>query len=262
VTTLRIGVLGAARIAPAALLKPATAVDGVQVVAVAARSRERAAKLAGRFGVPKALGSYADVLAGPDVDAVYIPLPNVLHAEWTLRALAAGKHVLCEKPLTANEAEARRVAAAADGSGLVVMEAFHYRYHPLARRIEQIVHTERRLGAITRVETWMCFPLPRYGDIRYRYDLAGGALMDAGCYALHAARFLGGGEPEVTGARATLRDPSVDRAMSVDLRFPGGVTGAAHTSLWSRTLLRIGLRVTGERGGSPFRSSSCRRWRA
>jgi predicted dehydrogenase len=188
------------------------------------------------------------VLEDPDVDAVYIPLPNGLHAEWTLQALAAGKHVLCEKPFTANEAEARRVAAAAERSGLVVMEAFHYRYHPLAARIGQILHEERRLGAITRVETWMCFPLPRFGDIRYRYDLAGGALMDAGCYALHAARFAGGGEPEVTAADVKVRDPAVDRAMSVSLRFPDGATGVAHTSMWSRTLLRIGLRVTGERG--------------
>jgi predicted dehydrogenase len=128
------------------------------------------------------------------------------------------------------------------------MEAFHYRYHPMADRITQLLHAERRLGALTRVETWMCFPLPKFDDIRYRYDLAGGALMDAGCYAVHAARFLTGAEPEVTAARATLRDPKVDRAMSVALRFPGGVTGTAHTSLWSRELLHIGLTAYGERG--------------
>jgi predicted dehydrogenase len=252
VTPLRIGILGAARIAPAALLRPAASVDGVEVVAVAARSRDRAARLAGRYGVSKALGGYAELLADPDVDAVYIPLPNGLHADWTQRALAAGKHVLCEKPLTANEAEAQLVAAAAASSGLVLMEAFHYRYHPLARRIDQILHGEQRLGAIRQVETWMCFPLPRFSDIRYRYDLAGGATMDAGCYALHAARFAGPGEPEVVGARAKLLrrggQASVDRAMSIDLRYPTGATGAAHTSMWSSTLLKIGLKVTGERG--------------
>jgi predicted dehydrogenase len=251
---LRIGVLGAARIAPAALLRPATAVDGVRVVAVAARSADRAAAMAGRHRIPTVYGDYAALLADPDIDAVYIPLPNGLHAEWTLRALAAGKHVLCEKPFTANEAEAREVADAADRAGRVVMEAFHYRYHPLAAEIDRILHTDRRLGDITRVETWMCFPLPRFSDIRYQYDLAGGATMDAGCYALHAARFAGPGEPEVVGARALLRDPKVDRAMSIDLRYPTGATGTAHTSMWSRTLLRIGLRVTGERGelSAPF----------
>jgi len=252
VTALRIGILGAARIAPAALLKPAASLDGVEVVAVAARSRDRAAKLAGKYGVPKALGSYAELLDDPDIDAVYVPLPNGLHAEWTLRALAAGKHVLCEKPLTANAAEAQLVADAAGPSGRVVMEAFHYRYHPLAARIDAILHGEQRIGAIQRVETWMCFPLPVFSDIRYRYDLAGGATMDAGCYALHLARFAGPGEPEVTGARATLLRlggrTQIDRAMSIDLRYPGGATGAAHTSMWSRSLLRIGLKVTGERG--------------
>jgi predicted dehydrogenase len=246
--TLRIGVLGAARIAPVALLRPAAKVDGVAVTAIAARDRDRAVRMAGKFGVPKAYGSYAELVDDPDIDAVYVPLPNGLHAEWTTRAVEAGKHVLCEKPFTANAAEAEAVAAVAAGSDRVVMEAFHYRYHPMARRIDQLLHGERRLGALTRVETWMCFPLPRFGDIRYQYGLAGGALMDAGCYAIHAARFLTGAEPEVTAARATLRDPKIDRAMAVDLRFPGDVRGTARTSLWSRDLLHISLTAYGERG--------------
>jgi predicted dehydrogenase len=248
VKPLRIGVLGAARIAPSALLKPAAKVGGVEITAIAARDRARAARMAAKFGVPTAYGDYHELLDDPEIDAVYVPLPNGLHAEWTTRAIQAGKHVLCEKPFTANAAEAEAVAAVAAGSDRVVMEAFHYRYHPLARRIAQLLHDERRLGALTRVETWMCFPLPKFDDIRYRYDLGGGALMDAGCYAVHAARFLTGAEPEVTAARATVRDPQVDRAMTVDLRFPGGVTGTAKTSLWSRELLHIGLRVYGERG--------------
>jgi predicted dehydrogenase len=246
--TLRIGVLGAARIAPSALLKPAAEVDGVEVTAIAARDRTRAERMAAKFGVRTAYGSYADLLDDPDVDAVYVPLPNGLHAEWTTRAIRAGKHVLCEKPFTANAAEAEAVAEVAAGTDRVVMEAFHYRYHPMAARIAQLLHTEHRLGPLTRVETWMCFPLPRFGDIRYSYDLAGGALMDAGCYAVHAARFLAGAEPSVTAARAKLRDSRIDRAMAVDLRFPGGATGTAHTSMWSRSLLRIGLTVHGERG--------------
>jgi predicted dehydrogenase len=246
--TLRIGVLGAARIAPTALLKPAAALDGVEVTAIAARDRARAERMAGKFHIPKAYGGYAEVLDDPDIDAVYVPLPNGLHAEWTTRAVRAGKHVLCEKPFTANAAEAEAVAEVAAASDRVVMEAFHYRYHPMAARIAQLLHADRRIGALTRVETWMCFPLPRFGDIRYSYDLAGGALMDAGCYAVHAARFLTGAEPEVTAARATVRDRRIDRAMAVDLRFPGGITGTARTSLWSRDLLHIGLTAYGERG--------------
>src|SRR3954470_6462364 len=145
---MRIGVLGAARIAPLALLRPAARVDGVEVAAIAARDHARAAAMATKFGVPKAYGSYAEVLDDPDIDAVYVPLPNGLHAEWTTRAIEAGKHVLCEKPFTANATEAEAVAESAAGSGRVVMEAFHYRYHPMARRIEQLLHEERRLGAL------------------------------------------------------------------------------------------------------------------
>jgi predicted dehydrogenase len=250
------GVLGAARIAPAAVMKPAKAISDVAVTAIAARSRDRAQKFATTHGIPTVHDSYADVLADPDIDAVYIPLPNGAHGEWTLRAIAAGKHVLCEKPLTANAAEAEAVAAAAADSGLVLMEAFHYRYHPLARRVVEIVRGADggpgQLGEIRRVETAMCFPLPRFSDIRYSYDLAGGATMDAGCYALHSARLVGPGEPEVTDAQATLLRragrPEVDRAMSIGLRFGNGATGRARTSLWSGTLFKIGIHVVGERG--------------
>jgi predicted dehydrogenase len=246
---MRIGVLGAARIAPAALMRPARVVDGVTVAAVAARDRGRAEAFASKYGVATVHDSYADLVDDPSLDAVYNPLPNGLHAQWTLAAIKAGKHVLCEKPFTSNAAQAREVAAAADGTGLVVMEAFHYRYHPLARRMEEVAHGGE-LGRIVRVETAMCFPLPRFTDIRYNYDLAGGALMDAGCYAVHCLRLLAPGDPTVTGARAlTLqRDPRIDRALTADFTFPEGATGRIHTSMWSSTLLRIRAQVTGERG--------------
>ncbi|MFL6121111.1 Gfo/Idh/MocA family protein [Actinophytocola sp.] len=246
---MRIGVLGAARIAPAALVRPARAVDGVEVGAVAARDRGRAEAFARRHGVPAVHGSYADLLADASLDAVYVPLPNGRHARWTLAALDAGKHVLCEKPFTANAAQAREVAAAAERTGLVVMEGFHYRYHPLAQRMADIVHSGE-LGAVRRVETAMCFPLPVFSDIRYDYDLAGGALMDAGCYAVHCLRLLSPGTPAVTTARAlTLRrDRRIDRAMTAEFDLGGGATGQVHASMWSSTLLRLRARVAGERG--------------
>lgn len=242
--------LGAARIAPAALMKPAAVVDGVGVAAVAARDPQRARRFAAKFGVPKVHESYAGLIGDDELDAVYIPLPNGLHHEWTLAAIAAGKHVLCEKPFTSNAAQARDVAEAAAGSSVVVMEAFHYRYHPLARRMEQIVRGGQ-LGEIRRVETSMCFPLPRFSDIRYNYDLAGGALMDAGCYAVHCLRLLAPGTPKVTAAKAlTLkRDPRIDRAMTAEFSFDGGdATGRIHTSMWSSTLLRIRAAVFGTKG--------------
>ena len=245
---LRVGTLGAARITPAALIKPARQVPEVTVTAVAARDPERARRFAARHGIAAVHGSYEELLADPDVDAVYNPLPNSLHAPWTLRAIAAGKHVLCEKPFAANEAEAAEVAAAARSSGLVVMEAFHYRYHPLARRMREIVAGPGELGELRHVEASLCIPLPRISDIRYQFGLAGGATMDTGCYAINCIRLLGPGEPTVVSARARLHGPDVDRVLVADFRFPGGASGRIRASLWSGQVFRIGARVIAERG--------------
>jgi predicted dehydrogenase len=191
--------------------------------------------------------SYADLLADPEIDAVYNPLPNGLHAEWSIAALEAGKHVLCEKPFTANATEAEAVAAAATRTGLVVMEAFHYRYHPLAHRMREIVESGE-LGTTRRVETALCFPLPKFSDIRYSYDLAGGAAMDVGAYTVHIARLLGGEEPTVRSAESKLHSPNVDRAMRAELAFPSGHTARVTCSMWSTSLLRASARVIGDRG--------------
>ena len=248
---LRIGILGAARISAKALLAPASASSEVEVTAVAARDPQRAKEYAAEHGIPKAVASYEELVADPEVDAIYNPLPNGLHGRWTLAALAAGKHVLCEKPFAANADEARVVAEAAEKSGLVVMEAFHYRYHPLAQRMQEIVESGE-LGELHAVEASFCFPLPKFSDIRYNFGLAGGALMDAGCYAVHMVRLLGGaaahGEPEVVRAEAKRRGPDIDRAMRADLRFPAGHTGRILCSMWSSDVLKIGAHAIGEHG--------------
>jgi predicted dehydrogenase len=218
------------------------------VAAVAARDPRRARDFAKKHGIASVHESYDSLIAADDLDAVYIPLPNALHAFWTLKALAAGKHVLCEKPLTANAAEARQVAEAAATSRLVVMEAFHYRYHPLASRMREVCNSGE-LGPIRSIEVSMCFPLPMFGDIRYDYPLGGGALMDAGCYAVNCLRFLGGGEPEVVSAQPKRRGPDIDRAMTAELRFPDRDTvGRITASMWSSKLLDISVRVTGAAG--------------
>jgi predicted dehydrogenase len=244
---IRIGVLGAARIAPAAVINPARESSEAQVLALAARSAPRTKAFADKHGIPRVHGSYEQLLADPDIDAIYNPLPNGLHAPWTFAALEAGKHVLCEKPFTSNATEAKAVAEAAEASGKVVMEAFHYRYHPLAHRMAEIV-SSGELGRLRHVETYVCFPLPKFSDIRYRYDLAGGAMMDTGCYALHIARLLGRGEPEVVSAKAKLHSPQVDRAMRAALRFPDGHTGTITASMWSSDMLRLTARAVGDAG--------------
>ncbi len=243
---LRIGVLGAARITPMALVRPATRVPGAVIAAVAARDPRRAAAYAKKHGIETVHQTYDDVLADDSIEAIYNPLPNALHAEWTLKALDAGKHVLCEKPFTSNEAEATVVADAAKKSGLVVMEAYHYRYHPLAERMRTIVHGGQ-LGEVKHVSVSMCFPLPKFSDIRYNYALGGGTSMDC-CYAVHVLRLLGAGEPAVASATALLRTPDVDRAMSAKYTFADGSTGSTTTSMWSRNLLRFSATAVGTRG--------------
>jgi predicted dehydrogenase len=244
---VQIGVLGAARIAPQALIKPAKANADVVVAAVAARDVSRAQAFADKHGIRRVHGSYQALLDDPDIDAVYNPLPNGLHGKWTRAALAAGKHVLCEKPFTANAAEARDIAGLAAQSDRVVMEAFHYRYHPLALRIEEII-ASGELGKLERVEAALCFPLPKSSDIRYNYSLAGGATMDAGCYAVHMVRTFGGSTPEVVSAQAKLRSPQIDRAMTAEVRFAEGHTGRIRCSMWSSRLLDISAHVVGDQG--------------
>src|SRR5438477_9759576 len=154
---LRIGTFGAAKITPNALLAPARDTDGVDVVAVAARDRVKAERFAQKHGIDKVYDSYDALLDDPTIDAVYNPLPNGLHGKWTIAALQAGKHVLCEKPFTANADEAEEVAKVEARTGRVVMEAFHYRYHPLTERLVEIAH-DGTLGTIEHVRTWMIIP--------------------------------------------------------------------------------------------------------
>jgi predicted dehydrogenase len=176
-----------------------------------------------------------------------VPLPNSLHGRWSLAALAAGKHVLVEKPLAANADEARQMQTAAAANGRVLMEAYHYRYHPLTRRVQELV-TSGQLGALRHVSADFCIPNLRRHDIRWRYDLAGGALMDLGCYTVDLLRCLTGEEPAVVYARAALASPQVDRWLTSFLRFPGGASGRLTVAMRALTRPRIEARARGERG--------------
>ncbi|OBA71141.1 oxidoreductase [Mycolicibacterium elephantis] len=244
---VRIGILGAARIAPAALIKPAKRNAEVAVVATAARDVARAQQFATKHGIARVHGSYEALIDDPDVDAVYNPLPNALHGKWTRAALEAGKHVLCEKPFTANAAEAREIAELAAKSDRVVMEAFHYRYHPFAARVEQII-ASGELGTLQRVDAADCFWLPKFSANAYNYTLGGGALMDLGSYVVDMLRTFGGSTPKVVSAQAKLRSPQVDRAMTAELQFADGHVGRLRCSLWSADLPHVTARVVGDRG--------------
>ena len=253
---LRIGVLGTARISTNALLGPAAILPEVTVAAVAARDLSRAEAFAERHGIPVAYGDYEALLADADIDAVYNPLPNSLHGPWTLRAVAAGKHVLCEKPLASNAQEAAQVADAASVSGLVVMEAMHYRYHPLIRRLRELVG---EVGPVRHIQCWTSFVISNEDDIRYDYDLGGGALMDGGCYALDCLRLLGPGEPEVAAAladpyqRVPGRGPdragaAADRAMAARLTFSDDATAWFESAFTLDGEFRADVHVSGQHG--------------
>ncbi|OBI52842.1 oxidoreductase [Mycobacterium kyorinense] len=248
---VRIGIVGAARFAPLTLINPARENADVVVSAVAARDGSHLADaqaFAAEHGIARVHASYEALVADPDLDAVYIPLPNGLHGKWTRAALVAGKHVLCEKPFTANAAEAREIAELAAKSDRVVVEALHYRYHPLTVRVEEII-ASGELGTLERVDVSMCVLLRKSNNVNlYNYSLAGGAMMDAGSYAVDMVRAYGGSTPEVVSAQAKLHGPAVDRAMTAELRFPGGHTGRLRCAVWSSNLVRVSAKVVGDRG--------------
>ena len=215
------------------------------VAGIAARDRSRAEAFASKHGVPTVYRNYEELVEAPELDAVYIPLPNHLHTSWTLAALAADKHVLCEKPASANADEAEGVLVAAAHQRRVVMEAFHWRYHPLADRMLELIKGGE-LGQVRHIEAALIFPLPHRSDIRWQFDLAGGSLMDSGCYPVHMVRTLAEAEPVVVAAAAKLRSPQVDRWIRADLRFEDGRTGRITAGLWSFPIVRMVVRVTGE----------------
>lgn len=242
-----LGILGAASIAPTAFILPARSVSGVRLVGIAARDPARAGAFAKRYKIPNIYQTYDDLLADPAIEAIYNPLPNSLHAEWTIRALRAGKHVLCEKPMAANAQEAEVMAATAAETGTVLSEALAYRHHPLTARVREIL-ASGELGRIRHIEAQFCFL--RYGrnDIRYRYDLAGGATMDAGCYPLSFMRYCLGAEPTVVQAQARTFSPEIDRWMGADLVFPGGCTGKMECAMLSRVIFRSRATIRGDAG--------------
>jgi predicted dehydrogenase len=247
---LRIGLLGAARISEHAIVGPART-TGHRLVAIAARDRNRAADYASKHGVERVHDSYADVLADDTVEVVYNPLANGLHGPWNLAAIRAGKHVLTEKPFASNAAEAREVRDAALAAGVVVMEGFHYLYHPVTRRLHELLDSGE-LGELRAVEVDMLMFAPDAGDPRWSYELAGGALMDLGCYSLHAHRALApwaGGPPKLVDARGGPRTglPEVDEWLDVELEFPGGATGLARCHM-AADEWRFSCRIVGTHG--------------
>jgi D-xylose 1-dehydrogenase (NADP+, D-xylono-1,5-lactone-forming) len=217
---LRWGLLSTARINR--MIIPAIGASArSEVTTVASRALDRAQAYAAEWKIPRALGSYEALLGDPDIDVVYIALPNSLHVEWTVRALEAGKHVLCEKPLALTVEEVDRVQAASTRASRVAAEAFMYRHHPLTLAAEAIVRSGR-LGAIRGFKGAFTFPLTREGDVRLDRALGGGSLWDVGCYPVSYTCFLAAAAPVEVFAWQQPSVPHVDLELAGMMRFADG----------------------------------------
>lgn len=243
---LRVGIFGTGGIAERAMVEPSTLVDSVQVIAVGSRDPERARAFADRFGI-EAAGDYASVMANPDVDLVYVALPPTAHAQWAVAALRAGKHILCEKPLSANGTDARAIADAAEATGRSAFVGFHYRLHSFTQRLLDVIGSGV-LGDID--DASIDFSIPHFvvkpGNIRLNGDLGGGAVMDVGCYAIDLLR-AAWGEAHVVSSSARLYDgdPRVDMQTDFVLAFDTGIRARVRASFLGDDKGQMSLTIVG-----------------
>jgi predicted dehydrogenase len=217
--SLRLGLLSTAGI-NRALLAARAETDAFEVIAVGSRDAARSQAYAAEHGIPRAHGSYEALLADPDVEAVYVALPNAFHHEWTLRALAAGKHVLCEKPYTRRPEQVEEAFHAAERAGLVLMEAFMWRHGEQAAKLLELLP---QLGALQAIRATFSFRLTDTVNVRLEPEIGGGSLLDVGCYCVSGARLLAGAEPESVYGESRIGPTGVDVQFAGTLRFPGGL---------------------------------------
>jgi D-xylose 1-dehydrogenase (NADP+, D-xylono-1,5-lactone-forming) len=219
---LRWGILSTARIARSLFVPGVWEASDGEVVAIASRDIGAARRVAAEMGIPRAFGAYDDLLAAADVDAIYNPLPNRLHAEWTIRAAQAGKHVLCEKPLARTAADAQRMADACQSAGVVLMEAFMWRHHPQHTRVRALLDAGE-IGEPRMVRGSFSYVIgPNPTNVRLQADLEGGSLMDVGCYPVNVARWVFDAEPiEAIGQQIVDPKYGVDSTFAGVLTFPG-----------------------------------------
>lgn len=235
--------------APYGLLAPAKETQDVEVTGVASRTPGKAQEFAARHGIERSFASYEALLETSDIDAVYIALPPALHYEWARRAIEAGKHVLCEKPLAPNARLAQELALCAGQRGRVLVEAMHIRYLERLRRQRELA-AGGEFGRLLRIES--CFRAPytpmAKDDFRLRFDLGGGAALDVGCYAVSCLRYVAGEEPEILSVSHKCSSPQIDRWMRATLRFPSGSEGVVEFGFRGFYMPRGDVVVTCENG--------------
>jgi predicted dehydrogenase len=239
VGVIRWGILSTARIG-GRLVEGAAQTDAAEIVAVASRDPATAQAFADGHDIPRAHGSYEALLADPEVEAVYVPLPNSMHVDWSVRALRAGKHVLCEKPMDRRPGQVARAFDVAEAHGLVLSEAFMWRHHPQTLRLRELLD-EGAIGRVRLIRACFSFVLAGGDDVRLDAALDGGALMDVGCYCVSGARFVAGGEPVGVSAQVVTGPTGVDLRLGGLLCFDGDVLGVIDCGLdgYSRSELEI-----------------------
>ncbi|MGG1515885.1 Gfo/Idh/MocA family oxidoreductase [Paenibacillus oryzisoli] len=247
-TKLRWGILGCAKIAIRACIPGIEQSETGVVTAIASRDLQKSQETAASLNIPKAYGSYEELLADPDIDAVYIPLPNHLHKPWTIRAAQAGKHVLCEKPAALTAAETEEMVSACEENGVLFAEAFMYRHHPRYERVKQIIDAGE-IGDIRGIHGAFTFSNPDdHANVRYKREWGGGSLYDVGCYPISAARLLLGREPEAVTTHAFFspEHDNVDMMMSGLVEFSGNVALTFDCGMWAA--FRNRLEILGSKG--------------
>jgi predicted dehydrogenase len=241
------GALGAARITPDALLKPCRQEPQAQVSLIAARARTRAEVFALQHHIDIVVDDYANLVHDPRINAVYIALPITQHHEWAIKALRAGKHVLCEKSFACNSSQAHEMAQVAAETGLVLMDAFHYRYHPIFVRAREI-YASGRLGKITKIHAEFNVSVTDPADIRMNYDTAGGVTMDIGCYPISWVRHLTALEPLEIKANAETGPKDVDVYLATEMTFPGNLAISTSGDMRAGVKFSAFIKVIGETG--------------
>ncbi len=219
---IRWGILSTANIGRKAMIPALKESPQAEVIAVSSRSADTAQSCADEMGIPRAYEGYQTLLEDPEIEAVYNPLPNHLHKEWTIRAAEAGKHILCEKPLGLNAGECHEMISAARANGVQLLEAFMYRYHPRIQAAREMI-ISGEIGEFKTIESAFCFRLRNKKDIRYQPDMGGGAVMDVGCYCINFSRLMAGREPVSVQARAHWASTGVDDQLVGILDFGDGL---------------------------------------
>ena len=244
---IRFGTLGAALITPRALVFPCVDEPRAFIRAIAARDRSRAEAFAEHHHIPSVLDTYQEVVESDKVDAVYVPLHIPAHHEWTIKALQAGKHVLCEKSFASNATQAEEMAAVANATGKVLMDAFHYRYHPIFNRARDI-YASGVLGEILEIDAAFHIPVKDPNSIRMNYETGGGVTMDIGCYPISWVRHITAEEPVSVSAEAEVGPPDVDLVLQTTMEFPGGIIAKTSGDMRSNASFQAFLNVTGTQG--------------